>query len=175
MPASPVVLRQEIAAPVTEVWEVISKAGHLEECHPFCAANPVDAWPGLGSRDHLHYYSGRTISRRFVGWHDGVGYDIEITDPRGVVAEAEWRLSGHRAASELTIAITPHLLGGLPRVLRWVPDRILMRPRLARYLRAVLSGIEWRVTTGRPVRRNQFGPHPWFSPAVTEPGAPAGD
>ncbi len=109
---------------------MISKTGHLEECHPFCTANPVDAWPGVGSRDHLHYYRGRSITRRFVGWQERAGYDIEITDPRGVVAEVEWRLSGYRAGSALTIAITPHLLGGLPRALRWVPDRILVRPRL---------------------------------------------
>ncbi len=169
MPVSPVAHRQEIAAPAPAVWELISTAGHLVECHPFCAANPVDVWPGVGSEDHIEYFNGRTITRRFVGWQEGAGYDIEITDANGTVATVDWRLSGEGAGSALTIAITPHLFGNVPAVLRWVPYRALVRPMLARYLRAVVAGIEWRVTTGRPVRRNQFGAHRWFSPPVTEP------
>jgi hypothetical protein len=170
MPVSPVTHRQEIVAPATAVWDVISTAGHLEECHPFCAANPVDAWPGVGSQDHVEYFSGRTITRRFVGWQEGAGYDIAITDANGTIANVAWQLSDEGAGSALTIAITPRMLGEVPTALRWASDRALVRPMLTRYLRAVVSGIEWRVTTGRPVRRNQFGAHRWFSPPVTESG-----
>jgi hypothetical protein len=60
------------------------------------------------------------------------------------------------------------MFGEVPTALRWAPDRALVRPMLTRYLRAVMSGIAWRVTTGRPVRRNQFGAHRWFSPPVAE-------
>jgi hypothetical protein len=31
-------------------------------------------------------------------------------------------------------------------------------------------GLDWFITQGQPVRRNQFGVHGWFSPAV-----PVGD
>lgn len=106
MPVSPVTHRQEIAAPAPAVWELISTAGHLVECHPFCAANPVDVWPGIGSEDHIEYFNGRTITRRFVGWQEGAGYDIEITDANGTVATVDWRLSGEGAGSALTIAIS---------------------------------------------------------------------
>ena len=39
----------------------------------------------------------------------------------------------------------------------------LVGPMLGRYLRAVLAGIEWRITTGQPVQPDQFGRHRWFS------------
>lgn len=155
---------RKIAAPADAVWGLIATPGHLAECHPFCAANPVDVWPGVGSRDHIEYYSGRVITRRFVAWHGASGYDIEITDATGAVADVTWRLSDDGTGSVLAIGITPRMLDEMPAGLRWAQNRALLRPMLSRYLRSVLAGIEWRVTTGRPVRRNQFGAHRWFSP-----------
>ncbi len=155
--------RQAIAASPSAVWAVISRPGHLAECHPFCAANPVQQWPGAGSVDHLEYLSGRVITRRFVAWDEGTGYDIDITDANGDVAGVSWRLEEDEDGSALTISVTPRMLGTVPAALRWLPERALVRPRLTRYLRAVLAGIEWRVTTGRPVRPDQFGSVRWFS------------
>jgi hypothetical protein len=160
----PVSCSREIAAPAGAVWGLIATPGHLAECHPFCAANPVDVWPGVGFRDHIEYYGGRVITRRFVEWQDGAGYDIDITDANGAVADVTWRLSGDRNGSVLTIAITPRMVDQVPAGLRWAQNRLLFRPMLSRYLRSVLTSIEWRVTTGRPVQRNQFGTHRWFSP-----------
>ena len=157
---------QHIAAPAGAVWDVISAAGYLEECHPFCAANPVDEWPGVGSQDRIEYYNGRKITRHFIAWEEGAGYDIEITDANGPVANVVWRLADEGAGSTLTITITPQMPGHLPTVVRWARDTIIVRPMLVRYLRSVMAGIEWRVTTGRPVQRNQFGAHRWFSPAA---------
>ena len=164
MPASPIEHRQPIAAPASVVWSVISAPGHLVECHPFCAANPVDIWPGVGSRDVVEYYSGRVITRRFTAWEDGVGYDLEVTDAKGAVASVAWRLSDEDRGSALTIAITPRMLGNVSAAFRSPPERAVVRPMLGRYLRSVLRGFEWRVASGEPVRRNQFGAHPWFSP-----------
>jgi phosphohistidine swiveling domain-containing protein len=42
----PVAVVRPIAAPGDKVWEVISMPGNLEHCHPFCAENPVQVWPG---------------------------------------------------------------------------------------------------------------------------------
>lgn len=155
--------RIEIGAPTEQVWELISAPGHLEECHPFCSSNQVEAWPGVGARDHLEYYNGRRIVRRFVGWEEGSGYDIEITDANGPLADVSWRISEQDNGSSLTIAITPRMSPRLPPPIRWVVVRTVVIPMLTRYLRSVLRGIEWRVTTGRPVKRNQFGRHRWFS------------
>lgn len=171
MPRYTVTQHREIAAPAAAVWDVISAPGHLEECHPFCAANQVEIWPGVGSVDTLEYYSGRTITRRFVAWYDGTGFDIEITDAGGLVAEVAWRLSERRSSdrgnsSDLTIAIEPRFSIGVPTWLDRPAQLLFLRPMLVRYLRAVLAGIDWRVTTGSPVQRNQFGAHRWFSPAV---------
>jgi hypothetical protein len=172
MPA-PVSHSRPIAASAGAVWQLMAAPGNLEECHPFCAANPVERWPGVGSQDRVEYYNGRVITRRFAAWQEGVGYDLETTDGGGPVATVSWRLSARGGGSVLTIAISPQMLGGVPRMVRPIPERAVVRPMLVRYLRAVLQGIEWRVTTGEPVRRNQFGSHRWFSARTGVPGGRA--
>ena len=74
----PVAIAQPIAAPAPKVWDAISMPGPLQPCHPFCARNPVVAWPGDGSRDEVHYLNGWILERRFQRWVDGIGYDLEI-------------------------------------------------------------------------------------------------
>lgn len=172
MRSAPVAYRQTIAAPPNEVWALISAPGQLTEFHPFCAANPVQAWPGTHSVDVIEYHSGRIVTRSFTAWDEGAGYDLEVSDAGGAVAGVSWRLSGQATGSSLTIGITPRMLGDLPAALRWAPNRALVHPMLRRYLKAVLRGIEWRVTTGRQVRPDQFGTHRWFS-ARPAPGADA--
>ena len=54
----PVSVSRPIDAAPAEVWSAIAEPGNLEKCHPFCAANPVQAWPGERSRDEVRYLSG---------------------------------------------------------------------------------------------------------------------
>ncbi len=142
------------------MWAVISAPGHLVQVHPYCVANPVRAWPGAASHDSVVYHNGRVVERRFTAWQDGEGYDLEASDGNGPAALVRWRLAPAGDGSTLTIALTPRLHA--PRPLRPAAHaafRVLMR----RYLRAVLRGVDWRVTTGTRVRADQFGRHRWFS------------
>lgn len=160
----PVSATRWIAAPTERVWEVISTPGNLELCHPFCARNPVTAWPGDGSRDEVHYLSGWVFERRFRRWIEGIGYDLEIGRRDGRTSFVSWRIApGEDAGCTLMITVYPFLLQNVPLVARWLPHLLYVRPRLGSYLSSVVRGFEWYVTRGQPVARNQFGEHPWFS------------
>jgi hypothetical protein len=50
----------KIKVPAAKVWDAITRPGSLESCHPFVESNPVQEWPGVGSKDIIHYYSGLT-------------------------------------------------------------------------------------------------------------------
>jgi len=167
----PVAVAQSIAAPAENVWETISAPGNLEPCHPFCASNPVQKWPGNNARDEVHYLSGWVFERRFLRWIDGVGYDLEIGRRGGRTSLVSWRITPLESrASVLRIAVYPHALQGVPVVLRWIPHTLRLRPLLRTYLSSVTRGFEWYVMRGEPVPRNQFGSHPWFS-GPQRPGA----
>jgi hypothetical protein len=162
----PVAVKQPIAAPSTDVWAAISTPGALELCHPYCCANPVEIWPGAASRDEVHDYNGLVYQRRFFEWIDGVGYSLEIGERNGPTSIVSWKVEATTAdTSTLTITVYPHVLEDIPAAVRWLPHFACVGPRLRRYLRSVVRGFAWYVTEHEPVRKNQFGPHPWFSPA----------
>lgn len=154
---------QPIAAPLSAVWALLSAPGHLESCHPFCAANPTHAWPGPGSHDTLEYHNGRVVERRFAVWNEAEGYDIEVSGEDRLLALVRWRLRPRGHGTELTIVLFPYMFDGLPAILRRPWYRTAVGPLMRRYLRSVLLGVEHKVVTGEDVRRNQFGSHPWFS------------
>jgi hypothetical protein len=159
-----VAVTHRIVAPASAVWAAVSAPGHLERCHPFCEANPVLSWPGPDSRDEVHYLNGWVYERRFRGWIDGVGYDLDIGGRGEPTSHVTWRIEAlGDDACDLTITIEPHLLQRIPVFVRWLPHVFSLRPRLRSYLSSVLRGIEWFVLHGEPVARNQFGRHPWFS------------
>ena len=160
----PIAVEREIPAPAQDVWNAISRPGNLEHCHPFCASNPVKAWPGKDSRDTIHYLSGWTYERKFKEWIDGVGYDLEIGRPGGGQSTVSWRITPVDD-NNCTLGITVRPGGVLkyPPVIRWVPFYLWLRPKLRSYLVSVVRGFEWYVTQGEPVPRNAFGTHPWFS------------
>ena len=155
---------QMIAAPAHEVWHVISKPGNLELCHPFCAQNPVQAWPGDDSRDEVHYLSGRVYERRFGQWLEGTGYDLEIFSNNDALASVSWRITPvDEQRCTLRITVYTFAFQKLPAVVRWFVYAVRVRPMLGSYLDSVVKGVEWYVTRGEPVAWNQFGRHPWFS------------
>ena len=77
-----------------------------------------------------------------------------------------WRIDPEgESASRLTVTLQPHFLDHLPRAFRWLPY-LVVRSRMRRYLESAVAGVVHYAETGHRVARNQFGHHPWFSPAV---------
>ena len=160
----PVTAEQTISASASRVWDAISAPGNLERCHPFCASNPVEVWPGSESRDVIEYLSGWSLERRFCHWIEGVGYDLDIGRDDGGTSHVSWRITPiDEQNCSLRITVYPHILQTLPAVFRWLPHVLRIRPMLRKYLHSVVRGFEWYVTRGEVVARNQFGRHPWFS------------
>ena len=161
----PVGVTRSIARPSCDVWAAISTPGILELCHPVCRANPVTVWPGAESRDEVHYFNGKVYERRFMEWIDGVGYSLEIGEHGQETSLVRWRVKAiDRTASTLGITVHPYLLQSISPAARWLPHVAYLKPMLRRYLASVVEGFDWYLTRQEPVPRNQFGPHPWFSP-----------
>ena len=160
----PVSVTRTIDASPQHIWAAISRPGNLADCHPFCDQNPVYEWPGVGSRDAIYYDSGWVYQREFVNWIDGTGYDLTIGREGGRKSYVSWRIGGDQGdTGKLSITIYPHILQDTPAAIRWLPHIIYIQPALSSYLTSVVKGFEWFITTGKPVARDQFGSHKWFS------------
>jgi hypothetical protein len=146
------------------VWEIISKRGNLELCHPFCQSNPVEKWPGKDSVDWVKYYNGLEFKRVFTNWIDGIGYDLLIGKKDGKQSKVVWRILNYdNSLSELNITIYPHNLNKYPNFVKSLAYIFYIKPMLLKYLSSVLSGFSFYITNGLPVEKNQFGKHRWFS------------
>ena len=153
-----------IEAPSEKVWETISTPGVLELCHPFCKSNPVENWNGKNSVDLILYYSGLRYQRIFTDWIEGVGYDLLIGRRNGKKSKVVWRINKiNEAASELKISIYPYEFSNYPKVIRPVINFFYIGPMLRKYLASVLKGFNYYIIAGKPVEKNQFGNHNWFS------------
>lgn len=146
---------------------MVSTPGYLELCHPFCASNDVQRWPGADAVDTIVYYGGRVVERHFTAWEEDTGYDLLVTTTGGAdQARVGWRIDpGDETACRLTVTLEPLFFDHVPGAVRWIPY-LAVRSRMKRYLEAAVAGVVYYTETGERVARNQFGHHPWFSPAV---------
>ncbi len=161
---NPVSRSIKINASSQKVWEVISKPGNLELCHPFCESNPVEKWSGTESIDYVIYYNGLKFQRIFTKWIEDLGYDLLIGRKNGKKSKVIWRINKiNNSKSQLKIAIYPHNTKKYPNIIKFLIYYIYVQPMLLKYLSAVLKGFRWYIVQGKTVQKNQFGKHKWFS------------
>ena len=149
---------------IEQVWELISSPGHLLKCHPFCKTNEALIWGDHGHKDELVYLNGLTYIRDFLRWSPNEGFDLLIGEEGGPQSFVDWKLIPISENScKLTITVFPYLYVGRNRIFSLLLHGLYVRPRLERYLRSVLSGIDYVLRYREEVPRNHFGRHPWFS------------
>jgi hypothetical protein len=160
----PICVNFIMPAPAEKVWEIISTPEILEKTHPFCKRNTVQAWLGVGSKDTIEYYNGRIMHREFYYWNVGGGYDLLISREGGRKSKVSWRIKSEgKEKSRLLITIFPNNLQELSWLRALLQYYTIVRPMLKKYLRSVLKGFDYYIRTGKPVTKNQFGTHKWFS------------
>ena len=156
---------------VAVIWEIISQPRNLNLCHPFCKENIVQKWSGKDSADIIIYFNGLELERNFFKWEIEKGYKLMIGEKNKKKTEVNWEIKkleeigeGEKALLSISLKI-PHLQR-IPVIFRWIPHFLYLEPKMKKYLNSVLKGFEYYISTGKPVERNQFGSHPWFSPKV---------
>ena len=113
-------------------------------------------------QDILLYLNGRKFYREFLIWTPMKGYELIIGEKNGPKSYVIWELFEiERNRTKLKITVFPYLL---PKTSKFLPIfPFWIKPRLSRYLYSVISGFEYYLQNEKPVPRNYFGQHPWFS------------
>lgn len=165
-PAVPIDVTVEIKADAADVWLAISGVGNLTNIHPFCETNEVERWPGPDGRDHVRYYSGVHYQRDVVEWRDGEGYDLAVGPPTGKIALARWTIEPNGPGRcSFGIEVTSFVRSDVGAEVQARYEKEVINEAIPPYLDGVVRGVGHFVETGQPVARNQFGPHPIYSPA----------
>ena len=154
-----------IAASSQVVWDQIAKSEGVVKWHPFVRENRAERWNGIGSKDTVTYYSGRSFEREVIRWMEGSGYDLKLTENGKNEARAKYRitpLGSNRCRFTVTVHAT--CIEKLPFPLRWALLQFKIKPLFTEYLALSMPGFVSCAETGEQVSRNQFGSHPVFSP-----------
>ncbi len=158
-------VEKEIAVSAEKVWDIIAFPGGLTLFHPYMKKNTTEGWDGVGSKDHLTYYSGFEFDREVVKWIEGVGYDLKVTENGKRANTAIWRITPiDDQRCILRITCRADFIKKFPLPIRWALLKFKMKPIFSQYLFQILEGLAYYAETGNQTKRNQFGPHPIMSP-----------
>ena len=154
---------KEIQSSKTNLWKLISSKEHLNLVHPFCKKNDAIEWNDKSRKDMLVYLNGLTYFREFLTWKENEGYSLEIGTKRGKKSEVSWKIRSENERTFLKISVKPYLFENYPMLLYRFLFYIIVKPMLRSYLKSVTGGIDWYMRNKKPVPRNNFGKHLWFS------------
>tara|TARA_B100000575_G_scaffold254490_1_gene223713 strand:+ start:18371 stop:18856 length:486 start_codon:yes stop_codon:yes gene_type:complete len=146
----------------SKVWQIISEPGNLNKVHPFCRYNKVVNWDRDRREDILEYLNGVTLHRNFYEWNEGEGYKLNIGRENGRKSKVIWKITGDKK-SKLNITVYPHVFSNRNKISYFIIHTFFINPGLKKYLKSVLRGYKWYLENNKPVSKNQFGKHKWFS------------
>lgn len=159
----PVSLKMKIESSAENLWSLISKPANLNLIHPFCKSNKIIKWEKDNYQDVLIYLNGLTYFRDFIKWEKNKGYTLLIGRKRGQKSKVEWKITTIKKNTYLSITVHPYLLNSCPKFISFAPYYVIIKPILKKYLHSVISGINWYLINQKPVPKNHFGKHIWFS------------
>tara|TARA_Y100000589_G_scaffold12583_1_gene10297 strand:- start:18 stop:518 length:501 start_codon:yes stop_codon:yes gene_type:complete len=146
-----------------ELWNTISKRSNLELFHPYCKKNPYIKWDKSKSVDEVHYLNGLVYRRNFCDWIESVGYDLLIGENEKDMSYVSWRIKGNDSVSELTITVYPYIFNRSSKIFDLLPFFLIIKPGLKKYLKNIGLGLNYYFKYQKPVTKNQFSSHKWFS------------
>ena len=146
-----------------DLWEIISKPNNLELIHPFCKSNKIVKWEDDKHEDILVYHNGLTFIRKFLTWEEKKGYSLLIGEEDKEQSYVIWEITEEKDSVYLSIKVYPYFLRGTSKILSFFPYKLFVSPMLKSYLKSVIQGINFYLNTGKPVPKNYFGKHKWFS------------
>ena len=154
---------QKIDATSNQLWELISSPSNLELFHPFCKSNKAIVWPGEKSIDELIYLNDLTYIRKFHNWEKSKGYSLFIGEKDKQHSYVVWEIFLKNESVFLKITVYPYFLRNFPKIISYFPYKLIVIPALESYLKSVIGGINYYLTTKSKTPNNYFGRHKWFS------------
>ena len=146
-----------------DLWEIISKPNNLELIHPFCKSNKIIKWEDDKHEDILVYHNGLTFIRKFLTWEEKKGYSLLIGEEDKEQSYVIWGITEEKDSVYLSIKVYPYFLRGTSKILSFFAYKLFISPMLKSYLKSVIQGINFFLNTEKPVPKNYFGKHLWFS------------
>ncbi|MAU58849.1 MAG: hypothetical protein CMC33_04240 [Flavobacteriaceae bacterium] len=145
------------------LWNLISSPEHLNLVHPFCKKNKIIKWDKNERKDILIYLNNLRYIREFHIWNENNGYSLFIGKENGERSKVEWKINSRKNKVFLKIKVYPYVFKNKNKIIYIFYYLFFIKPMLKKYLESVLKGINWYLRNKKPVPKNKFGKHSWFS------------
>ena len=159
----PISCERTINKPLPYLWEIICKPGHLNKFHPYCKKNEALKWPGIDAKDTLTYLNEKTYKREIIEWDEKHSFSLVIGEIDGPKSLVKWEFESSKESSNVRITIYPHLLINWPSFLSYLPYKLYIKPKLTKYLHAVIGGLKQYAESGKKINKALSEKHSWFS------------
>ena len=113
--------KMKVDSNVDDLWNIITKPGHLEMVHPFCKENYPILWDKANSKDILVYTNGVKLIREFKSWNEKQGYSLEIGRKNGRKSLVEWKISTENQKTYLSIRVYTFFMRGRSLIISFLP------------------------------------------------------
>src|SRR5699024_3726525 len=154
-----------VGRPVQDLWGVFTTRGHFKMFHPYCKAHEKKQLSGIGDRDRATFYNGKTMRRVVIEWDEGHSYTIKMDNDDGIDTRVRFCMESQgKSRATCSVRISTDAYRKIPRPIWGLYARFLLFPTFKKYLSSLLSGLDYFLRTGKPVKKNQFGRHWKFSP-----------
>ena len=154
---------EKIDASIDQLWNLISSPSNLEIFHPFCKSNSVIKWAEKDSIDKLVYLNGLTYFRKFCEWEIKKGYSLFIGEKNKGQSYVVWKIYEKNSSIFLKISVYPYFMRRFPKIISYLPYKLIVIPALEAYLKSVIGGINYHLNNKKITPKNYFGEHKWFS------------
>ena len=112
----------------------------------------------------LEYLNGLKYIRKFTKWSPLKGYELKIGKKDEKQSYVVWEIKEiDNTTCTLSITVYPHLLSKFPKIISYLPFKLIIKPKLYNYLFSVISGLKYYLENNEKVPKNNFGKHKWFS------------
>lgn len=154
-----VVVDFKLDFPAEKIIAAMSRPQWLLQMHPFVKEHESGREPPpgvLGHKDKVVYYSGITADRV-----------VCKTDANDMAVKVEVSIGGQLIAKAVTAMAFTNTTAGCDCRFSIERDKPFAEEEIALqkdYLEKTMQGFSYYVNTGKPVLKNQFGSHPYYSP-----------
>ena len=125
--------------------------------------NTIIKWEKGNHSDILEYLNGLVYIRNFYKWEEKRGYSLLIGEEKKQQSKVVWEINSQKNKTFLTITVYPYFIKNSPKFITFFPYYLFVIPKLKSYLKSVINGIDFYIKTKKPIPKNYFGKHSWFS------------
>ncbi len=146
-------VHHEVGFSADKVWGLMSDYQNVHRFHPAVekVSQTTSHEKGMGAGRVCHFYDGGSIKETVMQWEEGRFFELDLTEGQMPFKTAKVSLevrSKGSNRSEVEIAMTYETKFG---PLGALMDKMMIRKKLGGMLKQVIIGMEYYLTTGKPV------------------------